>query len=219
VNRPAKAQNGAPAVTLDRFEQAAERHLDDVVNGFGDFVDLKSTFLHGHSAGVAALAEAALGAEPDAVEEGVRRPREHGPALHQQEIGDGAVVHARQQRGRRKRLRLGDGAQVAIDDGGAMLPPPAARNAGSAARIVMISAVFSLIGFSFLVILLLRAWPVETADGRRAVGGRSRVLAALAIPALFALWTNLHGGFVAGLLLIGLLVLVSISDVRRAFGG
>jgi HD-GYP domain-containing protein (c-di-GMP phosphodiesterase class II) len=36
-----------------------ERRLDDVVSGFGDFVDLKSTFLHGHSAGVATLAEAA----------------------------------------------------------------------------------------------------------------------------------------------------------------
>jgi HD-GYP domain-containing protein (c-di-GMP phosphodiesterase class II) len=36
-----------------------ERRLDEVVSGFGDFVDLKSTYLHGHSAGVAALAEAA----------------------------------------------------------------------------------------------------------------------------------------------------------------
>jgi HD-GYP domain-containing protein (c-di-GMP phosphodiesterase class II) len=36
-----------------------ERRLDDVIRGFGDFVDLKSTFLHGHSAGVAALSEAA----------------------------------------------------------------------------------------------------------------------------------------------------------------
>jgi HD-GYP domain-containing protein (c-di-GMP phosphodiesterase class II) len=36
-----------------------ERRLDEVIRGFGDFVDLKSTFLHGHSAGVASLAEAA----------------------------------------------------------------------------------------------------------------------------------------------------------------
>lgn len=36
-----------------------ERRLDDVVRGFGDFVDLKSTYLHGHSAGVAGLAERA----------------------------------------------------------------------------------------------------------------------------------------------------------------
>ena len=36
-----------------------ERRLDEVISGFGDFVDLKSTYLHGHSAGVASLAEAA----------------------------------------------------------------------------------------------------------------------------------------------------------------
>jgi HD-GYP domain-containing protein (c-di-GMP phosphodiesterase class II) len=36
-----------------------EQRLDEVISGFGDFVDLKSTYLHGHSAGVAALAEAA----------------------------------------------------------------------------------------------------------------------------------------------------------------
>lgn len=33
--------------------------LDEVIRGFGDFVDLKSIYLHGHSAGVAALAEGA----------------------------------------------------------------------------------------------------------------------------------------------------------------
>lgn len=36
-----------------------ERKLDQVAQGFADFVDLKSTYLHGHSSGVAALAEAA----------------------------------------------------------------------------------------------------------------------------------------------------------------
>jgi HD-GYP domain-containing protein (c-di-GMP phosphodiesterase class II) len=36
-----------------------ERKLDDVARGFADFVDLKSPYLQGHSAGVAALAEAA----------------------------------------------------------------------------------------------------------------------------------------------------------------
>jgi HD-GYP domain-containing protein (c-di-GMP phosphodiesterase class II) len=36
-----------------------ERRLDEVIRGFGDFVDLKSTYLHGHSAGVAVLAEGA----------------------------------------------------------------------------------------------------------------------------------------------------------------
>lgn len=34
-----------------------ERRLDDVIGGFADFVDLKSIYLHGHSTGVAALAE------------------------------------------------------------------------------------------------------------------------------------------------------------------
>jgi len=37
----------------------SEGRLDEVVQGFADFVDLKSTYLHGHSAGVAALAEGA----------------------------------------------------------------------------------------------------------------------------------------------------------------
>ncbi len=36
-----------------------EGRLDEVIRGFADFVDLKSTYFHGHSAGVAALAEAA----------------------------------------------------------------------------------------------------------------------------------------------------------------
>jgi HD-GYP domain-containing protein (c-di-GMP phosphodiesterase class II) len=36
-----------------------ESRLDEVVQGFADFVDLKATCLHGHSAGVAALADGA----------------------------------------------------------------------------------------------------------------------------------------------------------------
>ena len=36
-----------------------EKRLDEVAQGFADFVDLKSLYLHGHSSGVAALAEAA----------------------------------------------------------------------------------------------------------------------------------------------------------------
>ena len=47
-----------------------ERRLDDVIRGFADFVDLKSTYLHGHSTGVAELAEGAARAcnlsEPEA---------------------------------------------------------------------------------------------------------------------------------------------------------
>lgn len=40
-------------------EVVPEHRLDDVLRGFADFVDLKSQYLHGHSSGVAALAEAA----------------------------------------------------------------------------------------------------------------------------------------------------------------
>ena len=40
----------------------SERQLDEVARGFADAVDLKSTFSHGHSSGVAALAERAAGA-------------------------------------------------------------------------------------------------------------------------------------------------------------
>ena len=47
-----------------------------------------------------------------------------------QEIGDGAVVHARQERRGGERLRLGDGAQIAIDDRGAMLRQPRRRQLG-----------------------------------------------------------------------------------------
>jgi hypothetical protein len=61
------------------------------------------------------------------------------------------------------------------------------------------AAVFTLAAFSCLVVLLLRGWP-----------------ATLAIPALFALWANLHGGFVSGLLLIGLVVLGTLIEHRRA---
>ena len=46
-----------------------DQQLDEVCRGFADFVDLKSVYLHGHSTGVAALAEgtarAANLAEPD----------------------------------------------------------------------------------------------------------------------------------------------------------
>lgn len=55
----------APALT------ATERRLDDVANAFADAADLKAPFLHGHSAGVAALGEraaAALGFAPDDVD-------------------------------------------------------------------------------------------------------------------------------------------------------
>ena len=40
-------------------EFVPEQRLDDILQGFADFVDLKSKYLHGHSSGVATLAEAA----------------------------------------------------------------------------------------------------------------------------------------------------------------
>ena len=48
----------------------SERELDEIARGFADAVDLKSPFMHGHSSGVAVLAERAAqgaGLPPDAV--------------------------------------------------------------------------------------------------------------------------------------------------------
>jgi hypothetical protein len=56
------------------------------------------------------------------------------------------------------------------------------------------AAAFSLLAFSVLVLLLLGATR----------GGRSTAWPLLAVPALFLVWANLHGGLVGGLLLIGL---------------
>jgi hypothetical protein len=61
------------------------------------------------------------------------------------------------------------------------------------------AAGFSLLGFSVLVAILLLAWL------RRHPGSPAPLRLRWAIPAtlaVFALWANLHGGFVAGLLLI-----------------
>lgn len=62
------------------------------------------------------------------------------------------------------------------------------------------AAGFSLLIFSLLVVLLTLAWRAHPAGDR----GRRQIIAVVAILALFGLWANLHGGFVAGLLLIGL---------------
>jgi hypothetical protein len=47
--------------------------------------------------------------------------------------------------------------------------------------------------------------------------GSSRKWALLGVPAVFALWANLHGGLVAGLLLIGLVAVGLAIDRRRGF--
>jgi hypothetical protein len=69
------------------------------------------------------------------------------------------------------------------------------------------AAGFSLLAFSVLVTILLHA----TREGS------SRRWALLAIPAVFALWANLHGGLLAGLLLIGIVAAGLAIDRRRGF--
>ncbi len=69
------------------------------------------------------------------------------------------------------------------------------------------AAGFSLLAFSVLVTILLHS----TREGR------SRKWALLAVPAVFALWANLHGGLLAGLLLIGLVAAGLAIDRRRGF--
>jgi hypothetical protein len=61
------------------------------------------------------------------------------------------------------------------------------------------AAVFTLAAMSCLVLLLLRGWP-----------------ATLAVPVLFGLWANLHGGFVGGLLLIALVGAGTLLEQARA---
>jgi MFS family permease len=62
------------------------------------------------------------------------------------------------------------------------------------------AAGFSVLAFSILVAILVTAWLRQRAQPPGAAQLRWAVPATLA---LFALWANLHGGFVAGLLLIG----------------
>ena len=65
--------------------------------------------------------------------------------------------------------------------------------------------------------MLLEGWPGGRVAGIR---GRRRLLLAVAIPGLFALWANLHGGFVGGLALLGLVGLGTLLDhPRRARTG
>ena len=79
------------------------------------------------------------------------------------------------------------------------------------------AAVFTLAAFSGLLVLLLEGWPGGRVAGIR---GRRRLLLAVTIPGLFALWANLHGGFVGGLALLGLVGLGTLLDhPRRARAG
>ena len=79
------------------------------------------------------------------------------------------------------------------------------------------AAAFTLAAFSGLLVLLLEGWPGGRVAGIR---GRRRLLLAVTIPGLFALWANLHGGFVGGLALLGLVGLGTLLDhPRRARTG
>jgi MFS family permease len=73
------------------------------------------------------------------------------------------------------------------------------------------AAGLTLLLFAILVLALLAGWGPQAAPA-----ARSRALVALiGLPALFALWANLHGGFIAGLLLVGLVAVGLAVDHRR----
>ena len=78
------------------------------------------------------------------------------------------------------------------------------------------AAGFTVLAFSMLVALIAVAW-----RGRSGERGRRRriAVAVFAILGLFAVWANLHGGFVAGLLLIALVTLGLAIDRLRGVPG
>jgi hypothetical protein len=77
-------------------------------------------------------------------------------------------------------------------------------------------AGFTVLGFSALVVLILAVWRAPAERGLVAVRPR---LALAAIALLFAVWANLHGGFVAGLLLIALVTAGMAIDRLRGLSG
>jgi hypothetical protein len=92
--------------------------------------------------------------------------------------------------------------------------PPAALVAGAALYFPALLAIihpraagFTLACFSLLAILLMRLDAVRP----------WRLVAAVAV--LFALWTNLHGGFVSGLALIALVLAGTAIDRARGLAG
>ncbi len=78
------------------------------------------------------------------------------------------------------------------------------------------AAGFTVVIFSLLVALLAGVWRVRAAPGSERL---SRWGSGLAIVVLFALWANLHGGFIAGLLLLGLLTIGFAIDHWRGIPG
>jgi hypothetical protein len=78
------------------------------------------------------------------------------------------------------------------------------------------AAGFTVVIFSLLVALLAVAWSSRVGVRAR---GRPAWLAGAAIVVLFALWANLHGGFIAGLLLLGLVMIGLAIDRWRGIPG
>jgi hypothetical protein len=76
------------------------------------------------------------------------------------------------------------------------------------------AAGFTVLIFTLLVALVVGLW------GRGGVDGQRRTWwAPLAILVLFALWANLHGGFIAGFLLLGLATIGLAIDHWRGIPG
>lgn len=78
------------------------------------------------------------------------------------------------------------------------------------------AAGLTLLLFSALVLLMLVAWRLDSPGAERS---NAPLWGLLAIPLLFALWANLHGGFIAGLLLIGLVTAGLAIDRWRGLPG
>ena len=78
------------------------------------------------------------------------------------------------------------------------------------------AAGFTVLIFTLLVALLLLLWRER---GETVAGRRQAWWIPLAILSLFALWANLHGGFIAGFLLLGLATLGLAIDHWRGIPG
>lgn len=78
------------------------------------------------------------------------------------------------------------------------------------------AAGFTVLAFSVLVALIAIAWRARP-EGTR--GHLAVAASVLGILGLFALWANLHAGFIAGLLLIALVTVGLAIDHRRGIPG